>query len=254
MTKEPQVSLSSFEGPLKTVVIGASGGIGAAFCHQLQDHPAVEGVAACSRRHDEQSGQKVINVRLDLEDEDTIIEAAEIVANAYYDLDLVIIATGILHNNDGLRPEKTWRTLDARNLERVFRINTIGPALIAKHFLPLLARNRKSVFAALSARVGRISDNQIGGWHAYRASKAALNMLIKNFAIELKRQNPQAIAVSLHPGTTDTALSKPFQANVAEGKLFSPDFVAHRLLRVIDGLKTANSGRLFAWNGDELAF
>ena len=218
MAKETHVSLSSFRGPLKAAIIGSSGGIGAALCHYLQDHPAVESVVACSRRHDEQSNQKVVNVRLDLEDEGTVAEAAKVIASTYPDLDLVIIATGILHHIDGLRPEKTWRTLDARNLERVFRINTIGPALIAKHFLPLLARNRKSVFAALSARVGSISDNQIGGWHAYRASKAALNMLIKNFAIELKRQNPQAIAVSLHPGTTDTALSKPFQANVAEGK------------------------------------
>lgn len=254
MNTEPRASLDSFAGSMKAMIVGSSGGIGAALSRQLQDHPAVECLAACSRHNDEQMEAKVRYIRLDLEDEGTIAAAAEHVAGAFHDLDLVIVATGILHNTDGLQPEKTWRTLEAANLERVFRINTIGPALIAKHFLPLLPRDRKSVFAALSARVGSISDNQIGGWHAYRASKAALNMLIQNFAIELKQRNPYAIAVSLHPGTIDTNLSKPFQANVPQGKLFSPDFVANRLLQVIDGLTTVDSGQLFAWNGDEIAF
>ena len=197
---------------------------------------------------------KAIPIRLDLEDEDTMASAAETVAGAFSDVDMVLVATGLLHDGDGLQPEKTWRTLDAARFERVLRINTVGPALIAKHFLPLLARDRKSVFAALSARVGSISDNQIGGWHAYRASKAALNMLIRNFAIELGRRNKQAIAVGLHPGTTDTGLSRPFQAGVPEGKLFAPDFVAHRLLQVIDGLKPADSGQFFAWDGSRIAF
>lgn len=123
------------------------------------------------------------------------------------------------------------------------------PALVAKHFLPLLARDRKSVFAALSARVGSISDNQLGGWHAYRASKAALNMLLRTFAIELARRNPRAVCVGLHPGTVDTGLSAPFQANVPEGKLFTPDFAAARLLEVVDRLKPDDSGHVFAWDG-----
>lgn len=197
---------------------------------------------------------RVRQIPLDLENEETIVGAAASLADAFGSLDLVIVATGILYHEDGLRPEKTWRSLDAAALERVLRINTIGPALVAKHFLPLLTKNSKSVFAALSARVGSIGDNEIGGWHAYRASKAALNMLIRNFAIELERRNPQAIAVGLHPGTTDTDLSRPFQANVPDGKLFSPDFAAQRLLQVIDGLRASDSGRQLAWDGKRIPF
>ena len=169
-------------------------------------------------------------------------------------LDLVIVATGILHDGPDLRPEKTWRSLDASALERVYRINTIGPALIAKHLLPSLAPDRKSVFAALSARVGSISDNRLGGWHAYRASKAALNMLIKTFAIELARRNPKALCVGLHPGTVDTKLSRPFQSNVPKPKLFDVDFVASRLLSVLDRLTPEDSGKLFAWDGQRIPF
>jgi len=115
-----------------------------------------------------------------------------------------------LHDGEALRPEKTWRALEGVALERVYQVNAIGPALVAKHFLPLLARDRKSVFAALSARVGSISNNQLGGWHAYRASMAALNMLLRTFAIEPAWRNPRAACVGLHPGTVDSRLSAPF--------------------------------------------
>ena len=253
MTRELTTSFESFAVPMKTAIIGSSGGIGAAFCRQLQAHPAVQHIAACSR-HDRQTGPKIEHIPLDLEDEGSIAEAAVNAADLVEQLDLIIVATGILHDANGLRPEKTWRSLDPESLDRVFRINTIGPALIAKHFLPLLARESKSVFAALSARVGSIGDNKMGGWHAYRASKAALNMLIRNFAIELNRRNPHAIAVGLHPGTTDTSLSKPFQANLPKGRLFSPDYAASRMLQVIDDLKPVDSGQLYAWDGSSIAF
>lgn len=239
---------------MKVAVIGASGGIGAALVDQLQDHPNVASVAACRRNPDRHAGADTLPLSLDLEDEASIAAAAEVIGEKIFDLDLIIVATGVLHQDNALKPEKTWRAIDADAMERVFRINTIGPALVAKHFLPLLTRDRKSVFAALSARVGSIGDNQLGGWHAYRASKAALNMLIRNFAIELERRNPKAIAVGLHPGTTDTALSKPFQGHVPERKLFSPDFVADRLLTVIDGLTTEDSGHIFAWDGERIPF
>jgi len=192
---------------------------------------------------------KVHHHRLDLEDEATIARAAELAAVDGRTLDLVIVAAGILHDGDALRPEKTWRAIDGAALERLYRINTVGPALVAKHFLPLLARERKSVFAALSARVGSISDNELGGWHAYRASKAALNMLIKTFSIELARRNPRAVCVGLHPGTVDTRLSAPFKANVPEGKLFTPDHSASRLVEVLDRLDASDSGKVFAWDG-----
>ena len=135
----------------------------------------------------------------------------------------MLIASGVLHDAAaGIAPEKSWRALDAAAMARVFAVNTIGPSLIAKHFLPLLARDRRVIFAALSARVGSISDNRAGGWHAYRASKAALNMMIKGLAIELARRNPAALCVGLHPGTVDSPLSAPFQRNVPAAELFTP--------------------------------
>jgi NAD(P)-dependent dehydrogenase (short-subunit alcohol dehydrogenase family) len=139
-------------------------------------------------------------------------------------------------------------------METAFRLNTIGPALVAKHFLPLLAKDRKSVFAAISARVGSIEDNHLGGWYAYRASKAALNMVIKTLSIELARRNTNALCVGLHPGTVDTPLSTPFQSGVPEAKLFSAARSARHLLTVLDNLTPENSGCLYAWDGSQIPF
>jgi NAD(P)-dependent dehydrogenase (short-subunit alcohol dehydrogenase family) len=189
-------------------------------------------------------------VRIDVTDEPRIVAAAE-QARALGEVRLVIVASGILHG-DGVRPEKHWGELDAAALSRVFAVNSIGPALVAKHFLPLLPRQGRSVFAAISARVGSIEDNRLGGWYAYRASKAALNMLLRNFAIELARRAPEAVCIGLHPGTVDTPLSKPFQGNVAPGKLFPPEVSATHLLRVIEEVDAADSGRVFAWDGSPI--
>ena len=131
-------------------------------------------------------------------------------------------------------------------------MNATGPALFAKHFLPLLARDRKAAFAALSARVGSISDNALGGWYAYRASKAALNMLIRSLSIELARRSPQALCVGLHPGTVDTPLSVPFRGAVPDGQLFSPDHAAVCLLDVLDGLSPLDTGGVFDWAGQSV--
>ena len=243
-------TLASFDNGLQAVVIGASGGLGRAFTEHLAEHPKVGSVLACSRSGAAPGHDRVRPWPVDLEDEKSIAAAAE---QAGPDLDLVIVAAGVLHG-DGFSPEKTWRALDPDALATVFRLNAIGPALAAKHFLPRLARDRKSVFAALSARVGSIEDNQLGGWHSYRASKAALNMLMRNFAIELARTNKQAVCVGLHPGTVDTGLSKPFQGNVPDGKLFTPAFAAARLLDVLDGLSARDTGGLFAWDGARIPF
>jgi NAD(P)-dependent dehydrogenase (short-subunit alcohol dehydrogenase family) len=240
--------LYSFGAGMSVVVVGASGGIGRALTSILSASPAVARITACSRSGAVPEHPKVRHQRLDLEDEATIAGAAEAVQADGGVLDLVFVASGILHADEALRPEKTWRALDGAALERVYRINAVGPALVAKHFLPLLAR----VFAALSARVGSISDNHLGGWHAYRASKAALNMLLRTFAIELARRNLRAVCVGLHPGTVDTGLSAPFQTNVPEGKLFTPDFAAARLLEVVDRLKPDDSGKVFAWDGQTI--
>ena len=245
-------SLASFGAPLDAVVVGASGGLGRAFVEALFDHPSFGRLTALSRRRPTDLPDKVAWAPLDLENEDSIAIAAKTTCEAGRP-NLVLVATGLLHDGAALRPEKTWRSLDATTFERVLRINTVGPALAAKHFLPLLPRDRKAVFAAISARVGSIGDNELGGWYAYRASKAALNMLIRTAAIELARSNPTALCVGLHPGTVDTALSQPFQSAVPSGGLFSPSFAAGRLLHVIDRLAPEESGRVFAWDGERIS-
>lgn len=169
-------------------------------------------------------------------------------------IDLVIVATGMLHKGPGLMPEKRLKDIDATTMTEVLRVNTIGPALLAKHLLPGLRRDAKAVFAAISARVGSIGDNHLGGWASYRASKAALNMLIRTFAIEQSRTHPDAVVATLHPGTVDTNLSRPFQRNVPEGKLFTTDFVAERLLSVLDGLTSTSTGGFFAWDGKRIEY
>lgn len=189
----------------------------------------------------------------DLTDEASIANVA-MLAGHDGALDLVFVATGVLHRSEGLNPEKSWRELDAATMADVFAINTIGPALIAKHLMPLLHRDRRVVFAALSARVGSIADNGLGGWHSYRASKAALNMLMKNFASELSRRNPLAIVASLHPGTVATPLSEPFQRGVEAARLFTPERSAAALLDVVERLSPADSGGLFAWDGTRIPF
>jgi NAD(P)-dependent dehydrogenase (short-subunit alcohol dehydrogenase family) len=148
-----------------------------------------------------------------------------------------------------LQPEKTYRALDAAALMEGYRVNTVGPALVAKHMLPRLAPAGRCVFAALSARVGSIGDNRAGGWHSYRASKAGLNMILRNLAIEVVRRTPDTLCVGLHPGTVDTGLSQPFQRNVGPGKLFSPAHSAARLLQVLDGLVPGDNGNVLAWDG-----
>jgi NAD(P)-dependent dehydrogenase (short-subunit alcohol dehydrogenase family) len=176
------------------------------------------------------------------------IAAAAAQAAAQGPLDRVVICTGMLHGS-GQRPEKSLRELDAAWLQHNFAVNSIGPALVLKHFLPLLRRDERAVCAALSARVGSISDNRLGGWYSYRASKAALNMLIATAAIELKRTHPRALLLGLHPGTVDSRLSAPFQTNVREGQLQSPAQAAGQLRQVIENADPALSGRCLAWDG-----
>jgi NAD(P)-dependent dehydrogenase (short-subunit alcohol dehydrogenase family) len=237
--------LRSFGRPVQALVMGAGGAIGEAVVEALAADPGVAHVLACSRNPRPYGHAKVTGRQADILDDASIAAALEGVR----EIDLVIVATGLLHETPGLSPEKSWRALDRDQLMRSFAVNAVGPALVAKHALPLLPRQGKAVFAALSARVGSISDNRLGGWYGYRASKAALNQLIRTLAIELARQRKEAICVGLHPGTVDSALSRPFQAGVTEGKLFTPVFAAERLLAVIDGLDASASGQLIAWDG-----
>jgi NAD(P)-dependent dehydrogenase (short-subunit alcohol dehydrogenase family) len=218
-------------------VWGASGGIGRAL------------VAALAEDWSVHAGSRTpIDVgtpfHFDLRDEASIATATERIA-ADGPVDLTIVATGVLR-----QPEKSFAALSAEAMIDAYRINTIGPALIAKHMIQALPRDRRSVFAALSARVGSIGDNRLGGWHSYRASKAALNMTIANLAIELRRTRPQAIAIGLHPGTVDTDLSAPFQKGVAT--LFTPEVSARHLLSVIAAVDGEASGGVFAWDGQRI--
>jgi NAD(P)-dependent dehydrogenase (short-subunit alcohol dehydrogenase family) len=235
----------SGSGKGAAVIIGASGGIGAALEAALIEEGAFDVVHGLARSR---SGSQ----HLDLEDETSIAAAAAHVARGPKP-SLVIVATGLLHAGDR-GPEKALRELDPAWLAKVHAVNAIGPAMIAKHFLPIMPNSGRTVFAALSARVGSIADNRLGGWHGYRASKAALNMLVRNLAIEERHRNPRAIVVALHPGTVDTALSRPFQGNVPPGRLFDPERAALQLLDVIEELKPPDSGNLFDFEGKEIAF
>ena len=222
---------------MKALIIGATGGIGAALADALDASGAT--VTRLSRRSDPS---------LDLTDEPGIAAAAASFEGQCFDL--LILATGTLHTATA-GPEKSWRQLDAATLTESFAVNTIGPMLVARHFLPLMAPT--ATLAFLSARVGSISDNRLGGWYGYRASKAALNQFVRTLSIELARTRPAMTAVALHPGTVDTALSAPFQRNVAPGKLFTPAISAAHLLAVIAALTPADSGRLIDWVGEVIA-
>ena len=230
----------------KAAIFGASGGIGAALAEGLADRGGT--VLAGSR-----SGHVVpgtIPFTFDFDREDSI--AVAVAEWRDEPPELVITATGALTLPDGTGPELSFKAIDAAAMARIFHLNTVGPAMIARCVLPLLPRDRRSVFAALSARVGSIGDNRLGGWHSYRASKAALNMLLRNFAIEMRRTHPHAVIAGLHPGTVDTALSGPFQSGVPQGQLQTPAESARHLIAVVERLQAEDSGGVFDWRGDRL--
>jgi NAD(P)-dependent dehydrogenase (short-subunit alcohol dehydrogenase family) len=215
------------------VVVGASGGIGSALAAALRQ--AGTEVTALSRP------------ALNLEDEASVERAASALRGGD-PIDLVIVATGILAP-PGQGPEKSLRDLDPESFAKVLEINAIGPMIVAKHFVPLLPRKGNSAFAVLGARVGSIADNRLGGWYSYRASKAALAMGVRTLAIEVARSRAEAVVCALHPGTVDTALSRPFHAGVPEERLFSPEHAAQQFLAVLADLAPADSGGHFAWDG-----
>lgn len=223
----------------KVIVIGATGGIGCALARALMARgAAVTGLGRAS------------SPPLDLEHEGSIEAAANALAGKA-PFDGMLIATGLLHA-DGVTPEKALRQIDGQAFDRLFRVNVTGPALVMKHFIPLMARDRRIVIAALSARVGSIGDNRLGGWVGYRSAKAALNQLIRTLSIELARTHPDAVMAGLHPGTVDTGLSKPFRRHVTAATLLSPDDSAAHLLDVIGRLTPADSGGCFDWRGERI--
>jgi len=229
--------------PSLALVIGAGGGLGAALVQQLSAD-GEHGVLSLGRN---------TQPAIDYSDEASLKRAAEWVAEQcaaqQADLRLLVVASGFLHGDQG-QPERSWSHLDAAYLTHVFRINTIGPALVMKHFLPLLPKQGRCVAGFVSAKVGSIGDNALGGWYGYRASKAALNQLVKTASIELARRNSQAICVALHPGTVDTALSQPFAKTGL--KVRPAAEAANDLLGVLAGLKPEQSGALLDYQGQTL--
>ena len=236
----------------KTVaIIGSSGAIGNAVSDNLINDESIGIIYKFSRSISVKENKRVKNIFLDIEDEESIKSSLDHVPPDTK-FDLVFVATGILHNDKEIFPEKSIKDIDIDKLKKVILVNTIGPTLIGKYFIPYLRKDEKSVFAFLSARVGSISENKLGGWYSYRASKTALNQIIKNFSIEIKRSNKNAVFVGLQPGTVKSFLSKPFERNVKEDNLFTPEYSAEKLLQVINDLSPDDSGKFFAWNGEEI--
>jgi NAD(P)-dependent dehydrogenase (short-subunit alcohol dehydrogenase family) len=222
------------------MVAGAGGGIGSAVAAALDETAIFARTLRLTR-----SGA----APLDLTDERSIEAAARHASETELPLRLMFVATGFLHDA-GTQPERSLRDLSPERMAKAFAINAIGPALLLKHFLPLLPKTGKAVFALLSAKVGSIGDNRLGGWHSYRASKAALNQIVRTASIELARSRPDAVCVALHPGTVETPLSKPFAKRGLEVR--SPDAAARHLLDVIAALTPRQNGAFMDWRGDDL--
>lgn len=223
------------------IIIGASGGIGAALYRLISARGDFDRVFPLARSWQDDR-------HIDLENPASIAAAFDRLGPYLAETRLCLLATGLLHAN-GRGPEKAIKELDADWMARNFAVNAIGPALVARHFMPLAPRQGVVVFAALGARVGSIGDNRLGGWISYRASKAALAQIIRTTSIEWQRRNADSIAVSLHPGTVETPLSAPFRRGVAPEKLFTPDQSAAHLYRVIRALGPEQSGQALAWDG-----
>lgn len=242
------------------LVVGASQGIGLGFVQHLLQRSDIDKVYATYRTPEtaaslltiaDQQPQQLQCLRLDITQESQIADGCAQIQAADQHLHWAINCVGILHEGT-LQPEKSLRHLNADQLMRYFQVNSIGAALLAKHLLPLFKHPDRSLLATISAKIGSIGDNHLGGWYGYRASKAALNMFMRTAALEYRRRSPHTIVVTLHPGTTDTQLSEPFQRNVPPEKLFSVDQTVTQLLTVLEGLDSDDSGQFFSWDGSRL--
>ncbi|MCL6435284.1 MAG: SDR family NAD(P)-dependent oxidoreductase [Leptolyngbyaceae cyanobacterium HOT.MB2.61] len=251
--------------PINVLIVGGGQGIGLGFVQHLlmgdrllADWPPIGRIYATYRtpsanlealvaQHPDRLGL----IPMDVTDEAQIAQGIAQLQAQIGRLHLVVYCVGFLHEGE-IQPEKSLQQLQADHLLRYFQVNSIGAVLLAKHILPLLKHGDHSVLASISAKVGSIGDNHSGGWYGYRASKAALNMLMRTVAIEYSRKSPKTTVVMLHPGTTDTRLSKPFQRNVPPEKLFSVERTVTQLLKVIENLRPEDSGQFFSWDGSQL--
>lgn len=253
--------IANLQTPAHVLVCGASQGIGLALCAQLLERDDVAQLFAVSRQATrssgllalaQQHGRRLIRIDCDARDEQALQGLATQVQASCEHLNLVVSTLGVLQQAPA-RAEKSLGQLDLAGLQASFASNCFAPILLLKHLLPML-RRQPMTFAALSARVGSIGDNRLGGWYSYRASKAALNQLLRTASIELKRLNPASTVLALHPGTTDTQLSRPFQANVPAEKLFTPGFAASCILDLLSQHGPSQTGTFWAWDGSAIAW
>lgn len=249
------VGLASDRPPTTALIVGAGQGIGLEFVRQLLQSKGVDRLYATYRNPQAEllllADSRLSCLPMDITDEVQIAAVVKAIQTETKALQTIINCVGMLHEG-AMQPEKSLRQLHAEQLLRYFQVNSIGAVLLAKHVQPLLKHGDRAIFATISAKVGSIGDNHLGGWYGYRASKAALNMFIRSTAIEYKRTCPRAIVVTLHPGTTDTQLSQPFQRHVPPEKLFSVDHTVQQLLTVLDQLQERDSGEFFSWDGSRL--
>ena len=247
--------LLGFDEPVSALVIGGREGIGGAIADALLSDSSTVSVTVTSRDA-KWVGTPCPDNRLhrrllDVTKTDQMVRLAEELSHRQSGLNVILNCTGLLHTEE-FGPERSWRHLDMQTMQQVFAVNTFGVALIVRYLLPLLPRDRRAIFASISARVGSIGDNRLGGWYSYRASKAAQNMMIRTGAIEAKRARPNLVCVALHPGTVRTALSDPFTKRKAEDELFTPSESGQHLIDVLSGLSSKDSGYHFAWDGERI--
>lgn len=244
-----QAKLGKLPEGFSAVVVGASGGIGRALTQHLAALPHCGHVLAVCRSTPPEFSGPVTTAQADVCDPDSL---RKVVDHAQTPIHLLLYAVGILHGPDGMAPEKSLADVQAAHMQQAMAVNAIGALHCAQAFAPAMANNWESIMAFVSARVGSIADNRLGGWYAYRASKAALNQAVRTLAVEQARGRKGSICVALHPGTVDTELSQPFQRNVPEGKLFTPAQSANYLLTVVGGLSADDNGSFFAWDGQTI--
>jgi NAD(P)-dependent dehydrogenase (short-subunit alcohol dehydrogenase family) len=249
----------SAERPVR-LVVGASRGIGLALAEKQLEDSGVQTVIATHRPGSDRAGLdalqrqhrgRLVLSELDVCDTHSLEGFTEMLSAQGGRIDLAIHAAGILHE-DAVQPEKSLGQCRPEHLARLFEVNSIGPLMVARAVVPRQARSQPFVFAALSAMVGSIGDNRLGGWYGYRASKAALNQFLRTLANECRISHPAAAVVALHPGTTDTALSRPFQRSVDPRRLYSARQTAERILTVLEGLGPEQSGRFYNWDGSQI--
>jgi NAD(P)-dependent dehydrogenase (short-subunit alcohol dehydrogenase family) len=227
------------------LIAGSSGAIGREFSRFYSDDPDIEKIVTLSRKTDDSGDKKIQSMEIDYSKDETFESLDKILQ--LESVSTIIIATGILHT-DQVKPEKSLDSINFESLKDVFQVNVFGPILLVKKLLPLIKKSQGVKIVFLTARVGSISDNELGGWYSYRSSKSALNMMIKNLSIELKRANKENIVIGIHPGTVKSHLSEPFLRNVKHN-IFTPNESVELMGKVISKISQKDSGKCFDFLG-----